>query len=82
MERRRWRHCGGAIPLRADIGQLICDARTEGVRLAAGIPTVVTVSDYTGDEDFDGARMVLPPAQRFTLEQLQLWHASADLSNR
>ena len=24
----------GAIPLRADIGQLICDARTEGVRLA------------------------------------------------
>ena len=24
----------GAIPLRADIGQLICDARTEGMRLA------------------------------------------------
>lgn len=24
----------GAIPLRADIGQLICDARTEGLRLA------------------------------------------------
>jgi beta-phosphoglucomutase-like phosphatase (HAD superfamily) len=50
--------------------------------LAAGIPTVVTVSDYTSDEDFDGARMVLPQAQRFTLDQLQLWHASADLSNR
>jgi len=27
--------------------------------LAAGIPTVVTVSDYTLNENFDGARMVL-----------------------
>jgi phosphoglycolate phosphatase-like HAD superfamily hydrolase len=27
-----WR--AGAIPLREDVGQLICDARTEGVRLA------------------------------------------------
>jgi len=145
----------GAIPLRGDIGRLVCDARTEGVRLAiasssgrqnvvgllranlgpeadswfdviatgeivaakkpapdlylwvlkaldlpahdclavedsahglaaslaAGIPTVVTVSDYTSEEDFDGARMVLTQAQRFTFDQLQLWHASADLSN-
>jgi phosphoglycolate phosphatase-like HAD superfamily hydrolase len=28
--------------------------------LAAGIPTVITVSDYTINENFDGARMVLP----------------------
>ena len=139
----------GAIPLRADIGQLICDARTEGLRLAiasssksqnvvallranlgpkadswfeviasgdiatakkpapdvyqwtlkslglpardclavedsshglaaslaAGIPTVITVSDYTIDQDFAGARMVLPQADRITLERLRAWHA-------
>jgi HAD superfamily hydrolase (TIGR01509 family) len=139
------------IPLRADIGQLICDARTEGVRLAiassskqenvvgllranlgpkadtwfeviasgdvaaakkpspdlyrwtlqaldlpprdclavedsshglaaslaAGIPTVVTVSDYTLHENFDGARMVLPEAGGVSLEKLRLWHATA-----
>ena len=127
----------GAIPLRSDIGHLICDARTEGVRLAiassskqenvvgllranlgpnadtwfdaiasgcvvtakkpspevylwtlrqlnlpprdclavedsshglaaslaAGIPTVITVSDYTINENFDGARMVLAGVQ-------------------
>lgn len=144
----------GAIPLRADIGQLICDARTEGVRLAiassskrenvvgllranlgpmadtwfeviatgevvtakkpapdlylwtlqalklpardclavedsahglaaslaAGIPTVVTVSDYTLNENFEGARMVLPEADRLSLEQLQHWHATAGSS--
>lgn len=140
----------GAIPLRADIGQLICDARTEGLRLAiassstsqnvsgllqanlgpkadawfeviasgdivsakkpapdiylwvlkalglpardclaiedsahglaasamAGIPTVITVSDYTIDENFEGACMVLPQAERITLERLRLWHSS------
>ncbi len=139
------------IPLRADIGQLICAARTEGLRLAiassskrenvvgllranlgpeadtwfdviasgdavaakkpapdlylwtlqalnlpprdclavedsshglaasmaAGIPTVVTVSDYTLHEDFDGARMVLTEADGVTLEKLHLWHATA-----
>jgi HAD superfamily hydrolase (TIGR01509 family) len=144
----------GAIPLRADIGQLICDARTEGVRLAiasssklenvvgllranlgpnadtwfdaiasgsvaaakkpspeiylwtlkqlnlpardclavedsshglaaslgAGIPTVITVSDYTINENFDGARMVLPEADRVSLEKLRLWHATASTS--
>jgi HAD superfamily hydrolase (TIGR01509 family) len=144
----------GAIPLRADIGQLICDARTEGVRLAiasssklenvvgllranlgpnadtwfdaiasgsvaaakkpspeiylwtlkqlnlpardclavedsshglaaslgAGIPTVITVSDYTNHENFDGARMVLPEADRVSLEKLRLWHATASTS--
>ena len=142
----------GAIPLRADIGQLICDARTEGLRLAiassskhdnivgllhanlgpgadrwfeviasgevvaakkpapdlycwtlealdleaadclavedsahglaaslaAGIPTVVTVSDYSAQETFPGARMVLAGAEQITLEKLRLWHATAD----
>ena len=141
----------GAIRLRADIGQLICDARTEGLRLAiassskkenvvgllranlgpkaetwfdviasgdvvsakkpapdiylwtlqalklpardclaledsahglaaslaAGIPTVVTVSDYTNQEDFAGARMVLAAVEGVTLEKLRLWHATA-----
>jgi HAD superfamily hydrolase (TIGR01509 family) len=144
----------GAIPLRADIGQLICDARTEGVRLAiasssklenvvgllranlgpnadtwfdaiasgsvalakkpspeiylwtlkqlnlpprdclavedsshglaaslaAGIPTVITLSDYTINENFDGARMVLAEAERVSLEKLRLWHATASAS--
>ncbi len=144
----------GAIPLRADIGQLICDARTEGVRLAiasssklenvvgllranlgpnadtwfdviasgavvtakkpspeiylwtlrqlnlpprdclavedsshglaaalaAGIPTVITVSDYTINENFDGARMVLPEADLVSLDKLRLWHATASTS--
>lgn len=144
----------GAIPLRADIGQLICDARTEGVRLAiasssklenvvgllranlgpnadtwfdaiasgsvaaakkpspeiylwtlkqlnlpprdclavedsshglaaslaAGIPTVITVSDYTINENFDGARMVLAETESVSLEKLRLWHATASTS--
>jgi HAD superfamily hydrolase (TIGR01509 family) len=141
----------GAIPLRADIGQLICEARTEGIKLAiassskpqnvvgllqanlgpqadtwfavitsgddvaakkpapdiyletlralglpahdclvvedsshglaaslaAGIPTVITVSDYTVNENFDGARMVLPLTGGITLEKLRLWQATA-----
>lgn len=140
----------GAIALRADIGQLICEARTEGIRLAiassskrenvvgllqsnlgpkadtwfdvittgedvsvkkpapdiylttlkaldlpaqdclvvedsahglaasqaAGIPTVVTVSDYTANENFTGARMVLSKPDALNLEQLRLWHAT------
>ena len=144
----------GAIPLRADIGQLICDARTEGVRLAisssskqenvvgllranlgpnadswfdaiasgsvavakkpapdiylwalrqlnlpardclavedsahglaaslaAGIPTVITVSDYTVNENFDGARMVLHESYHLSLDKLRLWHATASTS--
>lgn len=141
----------GAIPLRADIGQLICDARSEGLRLAiassskpenisgllranlgpgaddwfeviiagdqvvakkpapdiylatlkalglpagdclavedsahgltaslaAGIPTLVTVSDYTVKEDFAGARMVLAGAAGVSLDKLRQWHATA-----
>lgn len=141
----------GAILLRADLGQLICEARTEGLRvaiasssrhqnvvgllksnlgpeadswfdfiasgdlvprkkpapdvylwtlkelqlpaqdclaiedsahglaasLAAGIPTIVTLSDYKTDEAFDGARMVLQPDQGLSLEALRMWHATA-----
>jgi HAD superfamily hydrolase (TIGR01509 family) len=144
----------GAIPLRGDVGRLICDARTEGVRLgiasssqqenvvgllranlgpnadawfdaivtgelvlakkpspdvynkvlerldlpgrdclavedsahglaaslAAGIPTVITLSDYTHDEDFEGARMVLHETDPLSLDQLRLWHATASTS--
>jgi HAD superfamily hydrolase (TIGR01509 family) len=44
--------------------------------MAAGIPTVVTVSDYTVDENFDGARMVLAKPGSMTLERLRLWHAA------
>lgn len=142
----------GAIPLRADVGQLICDARTEDMRLAiasssrrenvvallcanlgpgadqwfeviatgedvaakkpapdlylwvleklnldaadclaiedsahglaaclaAGIPTVITISDYTMSEAFPGARMVLANTDQLTLEKLRLWHDTAD----
>lgn len=141
----------GTVRLRAEIGQLICDARTEGLRLAiasssttgnivgllrtnlgptadtwfdviasgdagaakkpvpdvyhrtlealdlpandclavedssrglsaslaAGIPTVITVSDYTVDEDFDGARMILPNADDLSLDRLRHWHATS-----
>jgi Predicted phosphatases len=141
----------GAIPLRSDLGQLICEARTEGLRVAIassskrdnvvglikanlgpeadtwfdviatgdqipikkrrptstggrwrhstcrpvtawpsrtplmglprasrpGFPTVITVSDYTMQERFEGARMVLSPGQQLSLEQLRLWHATA-----
>lgn len=144
----------GVIPLRGDIGQLICDARTEGVRLgiassskqenivallranlgpnadswfdaivsgdlvktkkpspdiykkvleqlnlpardcltiedsahglaaslAAGIPTVITLSDYTHEEDFEGARMVLHETEQLSLDALRLWHATASTS--
>lgn len=144
----------GAIPLRADIGQLICDARTEDLRLAiassskrenivallranlgpvadtwfdaivsgelvaakkpspdiykkalemlklpprdcltvedsahglaaslgAGIPTVISLSDYTHDEEFVGARMVLHETENLSLEKLRLWHATASTS--
>lgn len=45
--------------------------------LAAGIPTIVTVSDYTANDAFEGARMVLPQEQSISLEQLRLWHATA-----
>lgn len=144
----------GAITLRADIGQLICDARTEDIRLAiasssklenvvgllranlgpsadtwfdaiasgevvaakkpspeiyqwtlaklnlpprdclvvedsshglaaalaAGIPTVITLSDYTINENFDGARMVVAESEPLSLDKLRRWHATASTS--
>jgi hypothetical protein len=41
---------------------------------------VITVSDYTINENFDGARMVLPETERVSLEKLRLWHATASTS--
>lgn len=141
----------GSIRLRQDIGQLICDARSEGMQLAiasssttdnivgllranlgptadqwfaviasgdtikakkpapdlyqhvlaalnlppkdclavedsahglaasqsAGIPTVITLSDYTASEQFDGARLVLTQKDTLSLDKLRLWHATA-----
>jgi beta-phosphoglucomutase-like phosphatase (HAD superfamily) len=48
--------------------------------LAAGIPTVITISDYTINENFDGARMVLTGKERLSLDKLKLWHATASTS--
>ena len=48
--------------------------------LAAGIPTVITLSDYTHDEDFEGARMVLHETENLSLDKLRLWHATASTS--
>ncbi|MDR1934739.1 MAG: HAD family hydrolase, partial [Candidatus Accumulibacter sp.] len=48
--------------------------------MAAGIPTVITLNDYTHDEDFEGARMVLHETHRLVLEELRLWHATASTS--
>jgi beta-phosphoglucomutase-like phosphatase (HAD superfamily) len=44
--------------------------------LAAGIPTVITVSDYTSNEDFAGACMVIRPADRVSFDSLRLCHAA------
>lgn len=44
---------------------------------AAGIPTVITQSDYTEHEHFDGARMVLAQQDLLSIEKLRLWHATA-----
>lgn len=141
----------GAIPLRADIGALICEARSEGLRLAiasssqpqnvhgllhanlgpqaehwfeviatgdivaakkpapdiylwtlrslglpagdclaiedslhgltaslaAGIPTVITRSDFDQDAEFDGADKVLNTSEKLSLARLCNWHATA-----
>ena len=48
--------------------------------LAAGISTVITLSEYTIIENFYGARMVLRETERVSLEKLQLWHATASTS--
>ena len=38
--------------------------------LAAGVPTVVTVNDYTRDQDFRGAALVVEDLSRVRLEDL------------
>jgi hypothetical protein len=48
--------------------------------VGAGIPTVITISDYTLNENFDGARMVLAESERLSLDKLKLWHATASTS--
>jgi|SRR5580765_4625729 HAD superfamily hydrolase (TIGR01509 family) len=44
--------------------------------LAAGIPTIATVNDYTRDQDFTGALVVLNDLNGVSLPQLHAWHAS------
>jgi len=43
---------------------------------AAGIPTIATVNDYTRDQDFSGALVVLDDLGAISLTQLRAWHAS------
>ena len=43
--------------------------------LAAGIPTVVTVNDYTRNQDFRGALAVLPDLAQVGLDELRHCHA-------
>ena len=45
--------------------------------LAAGIPTVVTASDYSRDQDFKGALAVLPDLGSVGLDDLARWHLAA-----
>ncbi len=42
--------------------------------LAAGIPTVVSVNDYTRGQDFQGALAVLPDLAAVGLDDLVRWH--------
>lgn len=44
---------------------------------AAGIPTVVTVTDYSRDQDFRGALAVLSDLGSSDLAQLRRWHLGA-----
>jgi len=43
---------------------------------AAGIATIATVNDYTRDQDFSGALVVLDDLTAVGLPQLRAWHAS------
>jgi len=43
---------------------------------AAGIATIATVNDYTRDQDFSGALVVLADLSAVGLPQLRAWHAS------
>jgi beta-phosphoglucomutase-like phosphatase (HAD superfamily) len=86
----------GAIPLRADIGQLICDARTEGVRLAiasssklgnvVGLlranlgPNADTWFDAIASGSVAAAKKPSPDIYLWTLKQLNLRRATASPS--
>jgi HAD superfamily hydrolase (TIGR01509 family) len=45
--------------------------------LAAGIPTIATLNDYTRDQDFAGALVVLDDLVGVDLRQLHAWHADS-----
>ncbi len=47
---------------------------------AAGIPTVIIGSEYTEADGLGGARMVLAPGERLSLDRLRLWHTTARLA--
>jgi HAD superfamily hydrolase (TIGR01509 family) len=55
---------------------LAIEDSTAGLRsaLAAGLPTVVTESEYTRDQDFRGALAVLPDLATTRLASLYAWH--------
>ena len=44
---------------------------------AAGLATVITLTDYTRDHDFSGALAVLPDLGRVTVPLLRHWHETA-----
>lgn len=43
---------------------------------AAGIATVIMTNDYSGQQDFSGARRILPAGSQISLAKLHDWHAS------
>jgi HAD superfamily hydrolase (TIGR01509 family) len=50
-----------------------------GVRaaLAAGVPAIATINDYTRNQDFTGALIVLDDLDGVDLQQLRAWHNCA-----
>ena len=45
--------------------------------MGAGLATVITPTDYTRHQQFNGALRVLPDLSGVTLATLQGWHRSA-----
>ncbi len=50
--------------------------------LAAGMATVITLTDYTREHDFAGALAVLPDLGQVTLPLLRRWHETAYASDK
>ncbi|MCK9381220.1 MAG: HAD-IA family hydrolase [Sulfuritalea sp.] len=50
--------------------------------LAAGLATVITLTDYTREHDFAGALAVLPDLGRVALPLLRHWHETAYASDK